>query len=174
MPSEKKVELVTGLRELADKYPTQILTDYRGMSVSDVTELRRRLRGAGAEYHVVKNTLFLRVHGTHGEALEPHLAGPTAIAFGSDPVAPAKILLDYVRERRRPEPAIKAGLVEGKVYDAAGVEAISKLPGREALLAQILGALNGPASGLVATVQSPIAALVYTLQAMIDQKAFAG
>jgi large subunit ribosomal protein L10 len=161
------------LAELVERSKGAILTDYRGLTVSEITELRRRLRDTEAEYHVVKNTLFKRAFA-RGGALEPYLEGPTAIAFAlTDPVAPTKVLLDFIREKRKA--SVKAGWIDGRVYDEPQLSELSKLPPREILIAQVVGGIQAPISGLVHTLQGVISNFVYTLQAIVDkQKEAAG
>ena len=110
----QKQESVSALVSQLKRSPTIYVTDFTGLNVARMTELRRRLRAAGVEYVVVKNTLALRAFGEAAVAgLESHLAGPTALVLGgADPVAPAKVLTDFAREHEKP--AIKIGLVEGK------------------------------------------------------------
>src|ERR1051325_11632445 len=103
-PKPEKREQVRDLAELLDRSSGLFLTDYRGFTVAEKADLTRRLRAAGAEYHVVKNTLFKRAYGERGESADALLSGPTAVAFAlEDPVAPAKVVLDFVREKKKGE-----------------------------------------------------------------------
>jgi large subunit ribosomal protein L10 len=164
----EKERAVQEIGELLTRSKGAILTDYRGLTVSEITELRRRLREQKAEYHVVKNTLFRRAM-SNGEGLVPYLEGPTAVAFAlDDPVGPAKVLLDFMREKRKA--ALKAGFIDGRVYDLDQVTALSKLPSRPVLISQVVGAIQSPISGLVFTLQGVISNFVYTLQAIADKK----
>jgi len=172
-PKAQKVEQVTEMTRLLSESKGAILTDYRGLTVSEITDLRRRLQGAGAEYHVVKNTLFKIACGDHVGELEEHLTGPIAVAFAlQDPVAPAKTIFDFIREKRKAE--VKVGLIEGRVYQAEGVRELSLLPPRQVLIGQALGAIQSPLYGLVGTLQGIVNNFVWTLQAIHDQKAGAG
>jgi large subunit ribosomal protein L10 len=163
------VGAVAEIGALLEKSAGAILTDYRGLTVSEITELRKRLREQGAEYHVVKNTLFRRALN-NGEGLNPFLEGPTAVAFAlEDPVGPAKVLVDFIREKRKV--AVKAGYIDGRVYTADQMTALSKLPSKQVLLGQAVGAIQSPMSGLVFTLQGVISKFVYTLQSIADQKA---
>jgi large subunit ribosomal protein L10 len=164
----QKVEVVAEIGTLLEQSTGTILTDYRGLTVAEITELRRRLREQKAEYHVVKNTLFRRAIGD-GAGLDSYLQGPTAVAFAlEDPVGPAKILLDFIREKRKA--AVKGGYIDGRVFDLDQVTALSKLPPRPVLLSQVVGTIQSPISGLVYTLQGVISNFVYTLQAIADQK----
>jgi large subunit ribosomal protein L10 len=119
------------------------VTDFSGLSVGKITELRRRLRAAGARYVVVKNTLAQRaLAANHVSALDDHLAGPTGLVLaGADPLAAAKVLSDFAREHQKPK--VRVGLVEGRAVDPAYVKRLGELPSREALLGQFAGCLNG-------------------------------
>jgi len=171
MPNPRKEETVAGLREIIAGSKGAILTDYRGLTVAEVTNLRKKLRDAKAEYHIVKNTLFkLASEGVLPVAdLESHLAGPTAIGFAKgDPVGAAKVLIDYAKDHKAI--SVKAGVLSGKVYDPKQVEALSKTPPREVLIAQMMGSLNSPITGLVGTLNGILSNFVFTLQAVADQK----
>lgn len=164
------MQQVTALQELLDRSAGLVLTDYRGFTVAEKADLTRRLRGAGAEYHVVKNTLFRLAYGDRGEDPAPMLEGPTAIAFAlEDPVAPSKVILDFIREKRKG--LVKGGLVEGRVFDLDAVTRLSQLPPKDQLIGQVVGAIQGPLAGLVFTLQGVVGGLVRTLQAIHDQQA---
>ena len=170
-PAGAKVELVSELRALVGLTTAAILTDYRGLSVAELTELRKKLRDADAEYRVVKNTLFKLAAGDSMPIAEmgEFLTGPTAIGFAkSDPVAVAKILLDYARDHKAL--SVKAGVMDGRVLSAAQVDALSKTPPREVLLSQMLGSLQAPISGFVGTLSGIISNFVFTLQAIADKQ----
>jgi large subunit ribosomal protein L10 len=172
MPNAQKEQTVAGLREIIANSKGAILTDYRGLTVAEVTNLRKRLRENKAEYHIVKNTLFkIALGGEIGPDLEKLLSGPTAIVFAQeDIVAPAKAILDFVTAARKPEVKVKGGYLDGKVYSVEQVQALSKLPPREQLVSQLIGTLNGPVSNLVGTLDGIISEFVRTVQAIADQK----
>ena len=168
IPTAEKEQAIQELADLVSRSKGAILTDYRGFTVSEITELRKRLREHGAEYHVVKNTLFKRAL-KDGEGLTPYLEGPTAIAFAlQDPVAPAKTVLDFMREKRKG--VVKAGFIEGQVYTEPQVGELSKLPSRDVLIAQVVGGIQAPISGLVGALSGIISNFVYTLQAIADKQ----
>ncbi len=149
-----------------------VLINYRGLTVAQDTKLRRKFREAGVEYKVVKNT-FMRIAATEVgiEGMEPYLDGPTAIAFSAtDPVAPAKVISDFIKEHKLQSIKIKAGIVEGKMIDADGVKALSSLPPREVLIAQVLAGFQAPIAGLVNVLQGTIRNTVYVLDAIRKQK----
>lgn len=147
------------------------MTDYRGLRVSESQALRRKLRDAGSDYKVVKNTLFeLAAKDAGDSGLEGLLAGPTAVAFvHTDPVAAAKAVVDFAREHKAM--SIKGGYMDGQIYDVNQIQALSKIPPKDVLIAQLLGSIQSPISGLVGTLQGVMSNLVYTLQAVADQKA---
>ncbi|HZU17993.1 MAG TPA: 50S ribosomal protein L10 [Candidatus Dormibacteraeota bacterium] len=166
MPRPEKVQQVELLTDRLRAAKVAVLTDYRGLTVGQMQDLRRRLRAQNVEYRVVKNTLARRaaVQAGHPE-FQDLLRGPIAIAFGYEEVAaPARVLTDFARQTRlRLE--IVGGLVEGRVLDAERTRQIADLPPREILLAQLLGTVQGPVAQLVGAVQAPVQQLVGLLQA---------
>ena len=171
MPSGKKIETVSELSEYLKNSTGFLLTDYRGLTVSQITRLRRSLREIGAEYKVVKNSLFkLATQDMGEEGLAEMLAGPTAVAFvHQDAIAAAKALVDFMRVSKALE--LKGGLVDGHLYGAEQIQALSKIPPRDVLISQLLGGLQSPISSLVGTLQGIISEFVFTVQAVADQKA---
>ncbi|MCX7970498.1 MAG: 50S ribosomal protein L10 [Negativicutes bacterium] len=167
----EKVAVVGEMKARLSGAKAAVLLDYRGLNVAQDTKMRRRLREAGVEYRVIKNTLTaIAARELNLDGLEPFLAGPTAIALStSDPVAPARLVSDFVKEFKVIE--IKAGLVEGKVIDALGVKALASLPSREELLAQMLGSMQAPLTGLVNVLQGNMRGLVRALEAIREKKA---
>jgi large subunit ribosomal protein L10 len=142
-------ELVAKLR--ANK--GAVFIDYRGVSVAKDTELRAKLRKAGIEYRVVKNTLFQRAANEVGvTGLERYLEGPTAVALSPDSVTPARVLTEWIKANKMLE--IKGGLYEGKAFDQAGVAAIAALPTREVMLSILLGTLNAPLSAFAGVIDA--------------------
>lgn len=148
-----------------------ILADYRGLNVMEVTELRKKLREAGVEYRVVKNTLTSRAaKAANIDGLDQFLSGPTALAFGiEDVVVPAKILAEFAKDHKKLE--LKGGVLEGKVIDLAAVNELANLPSREALLGQLAGMLQAPIRGLVTVLSGPLRNLTYAVEAVRKQKA---
>ena len=125
-----------------------VLVDYRGLTVEQDTELRKQLREAGIVYKVYKNSMMnFAFQGTEFEALAPYLEGPTAIAISKeDATAPARILSKFAKTA--PALELKAGVVEGNLYDTAGIQALAKVPSREELLSKLLGSMQSPISNL--------------------------
>ncbi len=168
--SEKEAT-VSQVAEKFNKSQSVVLADYRGLNVLEVTELRKRLREAGVEYKVIKNTLTSRAaKAANIEGLDEYLSGPTALAFGyNDPVTPAKILATFAKDHKKLE--LKAGVLEGKIISTKAVTALAELPSREALLGQIAGLLQSPMRGLVTVLSGPLRNLAYATEAVRKQKA---
>lgn len=141
---ELKQPVVQEIAELFNGAQTAVAVDYRGLTVAEDTELRKKLREAGVTYKVYKNTLVrLAAKDTAFEALGPVLEGPTAIAVSKDDAtAPARILADFAKTAKALE--IKGGIVEDKYYDAAAMQTIASIPSREVLLGRLLGSMQSP------------------------------
>lgn len=165
----RKIGQVESIREKLDDTAAAILTDFRGLNVREISQLRSKLRDAGAEYKVVKNTLLERAADSLGiVGLEPYLQGPTAVAFSKrDPVAPARILAEYIRQMKKLE--VKAGLVEGRVLTADQVKALADLPSRNQLLSMAFGNMKSPLVGVASVLVALQRNLVYALD-QIRQK----
>jgi large subunit ribosomal protein L10 len=165
MERQQKIETVGQLRERLGRAASVVLVDYRGIKVEEVNGLRRSFRAAKCEYRVVKNTLLrIAVAGTPMEKIVPRLEGPTAIAFSfEDPGAVAKVATKTAKEL--PKFVIKGGYADGQLLDAAGVDALSKLPGREELRAKFLATLKAPVQNFVALLAAAPTNLLLLLQA---------
>ncbi|MDD4570296.1 MAG: 50S ribosomal protein L10 [Tepidanaerobacteraceae bacterium] len=167
---EAKVKAVEELKDKFGRSRSAILTDYRGLNVGEITELRRKLKEQDVEYKVVKNTLTAIAIKDFDYKLDEFLEGPTAVAFSyEDPVAPAKILVDFSKTHKQLE--IKAGVVEGRVANKDVISELAKMPPKEQLLASAVGAIQSPLYGIVGVLQGNLRNLVYTLQAVQDKKA---
>lgn len=147
-----------------------VLVDYQGMDVARTTDLRRRSRESGVEFVVAKNTLTKRAADQAGvEGLAEFLAGPTALAFSEDPVASAKLMAEFADQVETF--ALKGGLLDGeRVLNQDDVVALSKLPGREQLLAQIVGGISSPLTGFVTVLNNTVQGLVVALGQIAEQK----
>ncbi len=167
---EAKKQIVLEIKEKMEQSKGIIFYDYRGLTVEEVTDLRNQFRSAGVEYHVIKNSMLKRAADMlEIQGLDSTLAGPTAVAFGiSDPVAPAKVLVEFVKKVKKTE--IKAGVLGTKVVDVKGIEALAELPSREQLIAQLAGTLQAPISGLARSLSGIICKLGYALNAVKEQK----
>ena len=168
----KREEKVRVIEELAEKLRggTAVLVDYQGMDVAQSTQLRARSREAGVEFVVAKNTLTRRAADEAGVGdLSEYLVGPTALAFSEDPVASAKLMAEFASQVE--SFSLKGGLLEGgRVLDEAGVVALSRLPGREQLLAQVVGGISSPLTGLVNVLNNTVQGLVIALNQIAEQK----
>lgn len=174
MARPEKVAVVEELAGKLQESAAAILTDYRGLNVKSMTELRAKLREAGVEYKVVKNTLTrLAAEKANVSGLDELLTGPTAIAFNKDdPVAPAKILTEFAKSNNALE--IKGGILNGAVISVDEVKQLADLPSREELLATVLMRMQGPIYGLVYVLQGTLRSLVYALDAIRREKEAAG
>ena len=166
MPRTDKVEQVELLKGKLTSAKVAVLTDYRGLTVKQIQDLRGRLRSQDVEYRVIKNTLARRAAAEAGhEDFQELLKGPVAIAFGYGELStPAKLLGEFARQTRL-RLDIVGGLIEGRVMSAEQVRQTADLPSREVLLAQLLGTLQSPIAQLVGTIQAPMQQLVGLLEA---------
>jgi large subunit ribosomal protein L10 len=151
---EQKQQIVSDISLKLQGSVCTVVTDYRGLNVSQVTELRSRLREAGVEFKVLKNTLTrLATSQSNLTELDPYLTGPTAIAFSTqDVVAPAKILSEFAKKNQALE--IKAGIVEGQVVDVSRIKQLADLPSREGLLSMLLSVLQAPVRNFALAVKA--------------------
>jgi large subunit ribosomal protein L7/L12 len=173
MNKNEKATAVAELMETFGRARLAIVTESAGLSVNQVTELRKQLRGAKAEYMVVKNTLAVRAAGgTILSGVTTHLKGPTGLVIGyDDPVLPAKILRDFIlAEKREQKIKITIGVLEGKVVQPAELAAVAKLPKKEVLIAMLLSAMQGPARGLVYTLSAVLSKFVRVIAAIQDKR----
>ena len=169
---EKKQAAVDSLNAKLGSATAFYLADFTGLNVKKVTELRRRLREAGIEYIVVKNTLAERALADLDlPDISSFFKGPTAVVIGrKDPVEAAKVLSDFARENDS-KPAIKAGVVEKRAVSAEDVDRLAKLPPRDQLLAQLAGALQAPMAELLFCLQAKMQETVGLLEALKEQRA---
>lgn len=170
MQLDDKKKIVEELRDKFLRSKVVISTDYKGLDVTALNDLRRRLREAGVEYQVVKNTLLIRAsEETDVAVLRETFKGPSAIALSyDDPVAPAKVLKKFSDEFKKPE--IKAGALNGKFIDLAGIKALADLPSREALLAQVLSTMIAVPTSFVRVLNAVPAGLMNVLQALKNER----
>jgi len=167
---EKKTQTIESLLEAFSKSNISILTDYRGLTTSEMTELRRKLQKSSSEYRVVKNTLAQFAAARAGkDDLVSSFVGPIAIAFGYGEVAaPAKVLASYIRDSNA-NLSIKGGFLEDRLLTSEEVMTLSILPSREILLARVLGQMESPISALLGCLTTPIRGMIGVLQAQIKQ-----
>jgi len=164
VPTPKKEATVKELSDLLRRANVTLLTDYRGMSVSALTDLRRQLRQSQAEYHITKNTLVKRAAESLGmTAPQDVLQGPTAMVFCfGDLSAPAKTVLEYARGSKTFK--VKGGMFQHRSLTVADVQFLATLPPREYLISQLLGSIQSPLASLIGAVESPMRSLIYVLQ----------
>jgi large subunit ribosomal protein L10 len=168
----EKQNIVEHLHEKFQDSASAICVDFRGVNVDKITQFRRQIQEASANYQVVKNTLARRaIAETSFQDLGQFLVGPTGIVFcKGDPMEPAKVVTSFIKDTNGAL-QIKGGVVDGNAFDAKGIEQISKLPSRQEMLAQLVSSLQSPISGLVGTLEGITREFVYTLQALADQRA---
>lgn len=167
----QKEERVATLTDQLSRSQIAIVSDYRGLNVQELTELRRSLQEVGAEITIAKNTLIKRaLDKADLPQAESILQGPTALVMGfDDPVAPAKALLKYLKDNKKENP-VRGGVFEGKEIAEADIQALAKLPGREELLAKMMGSMQSPAQGVVVTLNGVARNLVGVLAAIQKTK----
>jgi large subunit ribosomal protein L10 len=170
MPTEKKKKQIDSLEQIFEKSNSGIMTDYRGLKTSDVVALRRKLRDAGVEFHVVKNTLARIAAGKSGkDQIGDIFEGPLAIAFVKDDISKsAKVLSDHIASAKLAI-SIKGGFLGNKLLTPAEVATIATLPPREQLIAKVMGGIQGPLYALLNQVNAPLRGLAYVLQGRIKQ-----
>lgn len=154
-----KEQKVFEIQEKMKGVKAMVLVNYQGITVEQDTELRKKLREAGVEYKVYKNSMVTRAAAAEGiEGLDPYLEGPVSIAFGyEDETTAAKIIADFAKASKKLE--IKGGYVDGKIYDADTMNQLAKIPSKEVLIGKFLG-----------SIKSPLSAFVYTLSAIAESK----
>jgi large subunit ribosomal protein L10 len=166
---EKKEKLVSWYTDLVSRASAAILTDYRGLTMADINQLRNKLRETQGEYHVIKNRLMKLALKEAGLPVpEDLLEGPTATGFCFEEApAVAKVLLDFSKESKTL--VIKGGLLGDRIISADQVTALAELPPREVLLAHVMGAIQAPASGMVRAIAGSIRGILYVLKARVEQ-----
>jgi large subunit ribosomal protein L10 len=170
MPNQANVQQTEQIREIFENADVVLLTDFQGLTVAEINELRNQLRAANIGYKVCKNTLVNVVAEERGiEGLAPYLKGNTALATGTDPAISSKILLEFGEEHENFK--IKGGILGTQVVDAAGVESLKDMPSREVLVAKTIGLIGAPLAGLVRTLHhgSPATGIVNVLSGTIRQ-----
>lgn len=164
----EKVQSVAAIAELAGRSSSIILTDYRGMSVKQMTDLRRALLHCGAQYKVIRNT-FAALALADQDKVKEKLTGSIAILFsGGDVIPPTKQLVEFIKEHEKP--AILGGLLDNQFLTKEAVIQLSKLPGRPELLAKVLRCFNGPIGGFTNVLAGTLRKLIYALNAVKDKK----
>jgi large subunit ribosomal protein L10 len=163
VPTAEKAETIEELRKRLGGATAAVLTEYRGLTVQQVSELRKQLKAAAAEYRVVKNRLArVAIQGSPLDSLRPHLTGPIAVVIArKDPAAVAKALQGFARTN--PALQVRVGIVDGQLLDPQALKAVADLPSRETLRSQLVGAVQGPLAQLVGLLQAPQRELAFIL-----------
>jgi large subunit ribosomal protein L10 len=170
MPTEQKEAMVAELRQELANARTLIVSEYRGLSVKEIAEIRRALQKEDVRYRVIKNRLMrIAAADTLGEALDPLLTGPTAIAFGTDEAGTAKAVLDATRPYNQIV-RITGAILGSQAIDADAVTRLAALPGREVLLAKLAGGMQAPVGTLAGLFAAPLRNLGYALAQVAEQK----
>lgn len=170
MKLEQKQKIVEELAEKFKKSKVLIVTDYKGLNVTTLNDLRRKLRESDIEYRVVKNTLLARASDdTDVSKIKDSFKGPSAIAMSfEDPVAPAKVLTKFAEENKKLE--IKIGVMGNRVLSLDDIKVLSSLPAREVVLARLLSAMNAVPTGLVSALSNIPRKMINVIQAIKEQK----
>ena len=168
MNKTEKGQLVTELRDKIKGAKALYYTDFTGLNVKRMTELRRRLRRAGVEYVVIKNTLALRAVNESGLVGE-RLRGPTGIVVATDPVAGAKVLTDFAKENDQ-KPAVKGGMFDGRTIDSAQVTKLASMPSREQLLAELGASMQAPMAAFAGALNGLLYTFAGALEALRAQR----
>jgi large subunit ribosomal protein L10 len=168
MKRTDKEQLVSDLRDKLQNSTSLYYTDFTGLNVKRMTDLRRRLKRAGVDYVVIKNTLALRAVNESGLVGE-RLKGPTGLVLGADPVAAAKVLSDFAKENEQ-KPAVKGGLLEGKSIDSAQIKQLASLPSREQMLADLGAGLQSPMAAFVGALNGLLYMIAGALDALKSQR----
>ncbi|MFZ5980922.1 MAG: 50S ribosomal protein L10 [Candidatus Zixiibacteriota bacterium] len=170
MPRPDKVEIVERLSKLFDESNSFFVTDYQGLNVTDMTVLRKKLRGSKVKYVIAKNTLYkLAAHKSGYNNCDEFFTGPTAVAFSlEDPSVAAKILHDTYKEKELPR--VKVFVVEKERYEGEDIKRLADLPSREILLSQLVAAVESPLSSLVGSLDAVFSELIRTIDALEAQK----
>ena len=168
MKRPEKEQLVVELKEKIGGAKALYYTDFTGLNVKSMTELRRRLRKQGVEYVVIKNTLALRAVNESGLVGE-RLKGPTGIVIAKDPVAGAKVITDFAKEHDK-RPAVKGGMFDGKSVNAAQVAKLANMPSREQMLSQLGGYMQAPMTQMVTAMNSLLSNFAGVVEALKAQR----
>ena len=170
MSREQKAQIIDNMQEIFSKCTVGILTDYRGLTTAEMSDLRRKLRESGIDYKVVKNTLAQFAAKRAGmDDLASSFEGPVAVAFGYGEITePARVLSDYIRTSKSIM-SIKGGFFGDRLLSSGDVETLATLPAREVLIGQVMAGIQSPIVGLVSVLNGPVRGIMGVLQARIQQ-----
>lgn len=173
MLKSEKVQKINEITEKIANAKSFFLTDFSGLNVEEINDLRRKFRNSGVEYQVIKNTLArIAIKDLNFDGLMHYLEGPTAIAFATnESTAPVKIIKEFIKAKKnREKPSIKACVFEGEMLDVSQMDELAGLPSREVLISMLLGGLNSTISGLVYVLNESIAKMLRTIKAIEEKK----
>lgn len=171
MPNiEKKQKVVQEIQQKLEDATLVVFTDYRGLNVQEITNLREKLRVPGVEYKVLKNSMIeFALKNTGHEDMIPSIFGPNAVLFSNeDPVGPVKTIYDFIKQYKKLE--VKVGILEGQVVEPEKIKALADLPPREVLLAQVAGTMQAPITSLVYVLNANLTGLVRVIDQVRQQK----
>ena len=170
MPQQYKLDRVGEISESLKDAKGVYMTDFTGLSVEQITNLRREFRNANVNFVIVKNTLAkISAEKVGMKDMVPYLAGPTGLAISNDdPIAPVRVIVDF--QKKHQKPTLKAAIVEGKVLDESQASALKDIPTRDVLLGQVVSGIAAPLTGLVGGLQGILRNLVYVLNAVKENK----
>lgn len=168
LTKEQKAAAVDVITDKLDGTPALYLTDYKGLTVEQVNDLRRRFRDSGVEYKVVKNTLLrLAMERLGGyDDLYDHLNGPTAVALSEEPAAPARVIKKFTGDTKLEIPELKVAFIDGAVYDGDQIDVLASLKSKDELIGDILGLLTAPLTNVLGALQAPGTNLAAILKAI--------
>lgn len=172
---EKKEQVVREIAELIDNSKSVVVVNYQGINVEEDTALRKIMRENDVQYRVLKNTMVeLAMEGRQADDFKQYLEGPNAFAFGADEVTAAKLVKNFIADKKKME--IKGGYVDGFVYDADQVKALAEMPSKEELIGKLLGSFKSPVTNFVHVLNAlnPATRFVYMAKALADKKQEAG
>jgi large subunit ribosomal protein L10 len=173
MPKTKqmKKEVMENLKDKLQKANGVIVTEYQGLNVGDINDLRSKLRKVSCEYHIIQNTLLhLASQNSDYTAIDDTLKGPTAVCFVyGDPVAPAKVIMDFKKDHDKLK--VKAGLIEKKVVNEKELKSLASLPSRQVLLSMLVSRMQAPVANLVYVLNAPLSKIVQVLDGISKKKA---
>ena len=168
MNRTEKAELIETLQSAFNESSTVVVAHQVGMTVAESGDLRRKMREAGAGFKVTKNRIAkLALKGTRFEDLDSMFTGPTAVGMSQDPVAAAKVIVDYAKGNKKI--TIIGGSMDGKILDQAGIEALAKMPSLDELRGKLVGLVQAPAAKMARVTQAPAGKLARVIQARADQ-----
>ncbi|HOJ49588.1 MAG TPA: 50S ribosomal protein L10 [Spirochaetota bacterium] len=170
MPSQKKIETAKIYKAYLEKYSDFIFTEYKGLTVEEVTSFRKNIKDKSSKYVIIKNKVFEKALQEKNLNIN-NIIGPTGVLFSNDIVNAAKSIKDFIKEpSKKDKLSIKGGFCEGKIVDASYVLALADLPSKEEIISKLLGTLNNPISRFVRVINNPIQKLVFALKAIAEKK----